>query len=153
MTTLTFQDWVLNILSHVWATGDRVQIDNWFYLQVVTTINYNTVTDFHTQQSICISLHGCITQELNYTLPIPLHCNTHSVFKSHIKSSQADLLYSSVLLVQLHSMCVILTLQFLSHNCPPLNFDHLYSWGTNNTSYVTWSPLTTVAWCYSTRVA
>jgi hypothetical protein len=136
MTTHTFQDWVLNILSHVWVTGDGVQIDNWFHLQVVTIINYNTVTEFHTPQSICISLHRCITQELNHTLLIPLHCSTHKVFTSHIKSSQADLLYSSVLLVPLCSIQMNLLLLFFSYNCPQLNSVHLYSWETDNAYHV-----------------
>jgi hypothetical protein len=35
---------------------------------------------------------------LNHTLRIPLHYSTHKVFISHVKPSQADVLYSSVLL-------------------------------------------------------
>jgi hypothetical protein len=40
---------------------------------------------------------------LNHTLQIPLHHSTHKVFKSHVKSSQADPLYSSVHLVPVPS--------------------------------------------------
>jgi hypothetical protein len=80
------------------------------YLRVVTTNNYNTVTDFlTTKYSTLISsvyLHqssriyntGTIKVSLNHTLPIPLHYSTHKVFKSHVKYSQADFLYCSVLL-------------------------------------------------------
>jgi hypothetical protein len=41
---------------------------------------------------------GTIKVSLNHTLPKPLHYSTHKVFKSHVKSSQAEFLYSSVLL-------------------------------------------------------
>jgi hypothetical protein len=36
---------------------------------------------------------------LNHTLPISLYYSIHKVFKSHVKSSQADFLYSSALLM------------------------------------------------------
>jgi hypothetical protein len=87
------------------------------HLQVVTTINYNTVPDFHTTDHSTlislVSLHQSswiyntetIKVSLNHTFPISLHYNTHKVFKSHIKSSQPDLLYSSLLLVATHSAC------------------------------------------------
>jgi hypothetical protein len=47
--------------------------------------------------------NGFITQEilkvsLNHTLPISLYYSTYKVFKSHVKSSQADLLFSFALL-------------------------------------------------------
>jgi hypothetical protein len=41
---------------------------------------------------------GTIKVSLNHTLPISLHYSTHKAYKSHVKSSQADFLYSSVLL-------------------------------------------------------
>jgi hypothetical protein len=47
---------------------------------------------------------GTITVALNDTLQI-LHIN--KIFKSHFKSSQADLLYSSVVLVPIHSVCML----------------------------------------------
>jgi hypothetical protein len=40
---------------------------------------------------------GNIKASLNRTLPIFLHYSTHKAFQSHVKSSQADFLYSSVL--------------------------------------------------------
>jgi hypothetical protein len=40
---------------------------------------------------------------LNRTLPISMYYCTHKVFKSHVTISQADLLYSSVLLVSIRS--------------------------------------------------
>jgi hypothetical protein len=74
-------------------------------LQVVTTINYDTVPDFYTtKHSTLISsvyIHssriyhaGTIQVSLNHTFPISLYYSTHKAFKSHVKSSQADLLYS-----------------------------------------------------------
>jgi hypothetical protein len=80
------------------------------YLQVVTTNNCNTVTDFHTaEHSTLISLvclhwfsriynTGTIKVSLNHTLPISLHYSTHKAFKAHVISSQADVLYYSLLL-------------------------------------------------------
>jgi hypothetical protein len=83
---------------------------------VITTNKYNTVTDFHTTKysalvfsvyfhgsSLSVSWQriyntGTIKVSLNYTLPISLYDSPHKVFKSHVKSSQADFLYSSVLL-------------------------------------------------------
>jgi hypothetical protein len=79
------------------------------HLQVVTTNNYNTVTVFHTtnhptlissvylHQSSRIYNSGTIKISLNHTFPIRLHYTTRKVFKSHVKSLQADFLYSSVL--------------------------------------------------------
>jgi hypothetical protein len=40
---------------------------------------------------------GTTEVSLNHTLPISLCYSTHKVFKPHVKSSQADFLYSSVL--------------------------------------------------------
>jgi hypothetical protein len=77
------------------------------HLQIVTTNKCNTVTEFRTTKHSTLtftSLHGFITQKLrikaslNHTLPIALYYSTHKVFRSHVKSSQADFLYSSVLL-------------------------------------------------------
>jgi hypothetical protein len=74
----------------------------------LSTIKYNSVTDFHTTKHstllASVYLHsriyntGTITVSLNHTLPIPLRYSTHKVLKSHVKSSQADFFYSSVLL-------------------------------------------------------
>jgi hypothetical protein len=44
---------------------------------------------------------GTITVSLNHTLPIPWYYSAHKVFKSYVKSSQANLLYSSALLVSI----------------------------------------------------
>jgi hypothetical protein len=72
------------------------------HLQAVTTNNYYTVAALHNLQSLHTNLFslsalssrvyntGAIAVSLNHTLPI-LHTNT--VFKSHVKSSQADFLY------------------------------------------------------------
>jgi hypothetical protein len=62
---------------------------------------------------------GTIEVSLNHTLPIPLHYSTQSL-KSHVKSSQADLLYSSVLLLPIHSVRVLPPLLLL-FNCLQLN--------------------------------
>jgi hypothetical protein len=76
-------------------------------LRVVTTINYYIIAALHSVQllnTILFSLSvllltvyntGTISVSLNHTLQI-LHIN--KVFNSHAKSSQANLLYSSVLL-------------------------------------------------------
>jgi hypothetical protein len=86
------------------------------YLQVVATNNCNTFAGLHTtitphvsSQSISTSLHypfpgnRFITVTLYHKLPIPLHYSTHEVFNSHVKFSQVDLFYSSVLLVPIRS--------------------------------------------------
>jgi hypothetical protein len=81
------------------------------HLRVVTTNNYYTITDLHTTKhstllsSIYLHKSSRIynTVSLNHTLPISLSYSTHKIFKSHVKSSQADFLYSSVLLVPIHS--------------------------------------------------
>jgi hypothetical protein len=77
------------------------------YLEVVTTNNYNSVTDIHTTKhsTLLASVHlhqssriyntGTIKVSLNHTLSISLYYSTHEFFKSHVKSSQADFLYSS----------------------------------------------------------
>jgi hypothetical protein len=99
------------IVSHVLVTklGFGLVIVFINCLRIVTTINYNTVHDFdtknhstlissvHLHQSSWVYNMGAITVLLNYTLPIPLHCNTHRVFQSHVKSSLAVLLSSSEL--------------------------------------------------------
>jgi hypothetical protein len=84
------------------------------HLVVVTTVNYY-ITDFHTtKHSSPISsvyLHwssriynaGTIKVTQNHKLAIPLHSSTHKVFKSHVKSSQVDFLYSSLLLIPICS--------------------------------------------------
>jgi hypothetical protein len=77
--------------------------------KVVTTTEYNTVTDFHTtkhstliftvyfhKSSLSVSWQriyntGTIKVSLNHTLPISLYYSTHEVFKSHVNSSQVYL--------------------------------------------------------------
>jgi hypothetical protein len=85
------------------------------HLDVVTTNNYNTVTDFRTTKhstllsSVCLPYSsriyntGTIKVSLHHTLPISLHCSIPEVFKSHGKSSQPDFLYSSAFLVPIRS--------------------------------------------------
>jgi hypothetical protein len=95
------------------------------HLHVVTTNKYNTVTDFHTKEHSTFDalrllppvfvttlniffIYSVFTIRslatdfsigtINVTLQVSLYFSTHKVFKSHIKSSQADFLYSSVLL-------------------------------------------------------
>jgi hypothetical protein len=71
-----------------------------------TTINYNTIADSYNSQSLHTNLlspsalvltdnTGTIYVSPNHTLPISLCYSTHKVFKSYVKSSQADFLYSS----------------------------------------------------------
>jgi hypothetical protein len=43
------------------------------------------------------------TGTITVTLQISLHYSTHKIFKSHVKSSEADFLYSSALLVLIRS--------------------------------------------------
>jgi hypothetical protein len=68
------------ILPRVTVPKTRVWIVIGFigYLQVVTTDNYNTIAVPHNLQSLHTNL-----------------LSTHKVFKSHVKSSQADFLHSS----------------------------------------------------------
>jgi hypothetical protein len=88
--------------------------------QKVTTINYNTVSDFYTTKhstlTFSVYFHcssriyhtGTIQGRLHHALPISLYYSTHKVFTSHVKSSQADLLFSSVLLVPIRSLVRVL---------------------------------------------
>jgi hypothetical protein len=92
---------LLNVLSRVTVTKDWVRIGKWIinHLQAVTTINYYTVTGFHTAKHSTLNSSGCLhlssriyntgtsTVSLNYTLQI---LRINEVFKSHVKSSQAD---------------------------------------------------------------
>jgi hypothetical protein len=96
-------------VSRELKTGFGLVIGFIGYLQVVTTNNYNIIADLHTtKHSTLLSsvyLHyfsriyntGTIKDSLNHT-PNTLHYSAHKVFRSHVKSSQADFLYSSVLL-------------------------------------------------------
>jgi hypothetical protein len=92
-------------------------------LQVVTTITYNTVLDLHNLHYNLLSLFplvftirflatdlntGILQVWLHHTLPISLYYSTHKVFKSHVKSSQTDLLFPSVLLVPIRSLVRVL---------------------------------------------
>jgi hypothetical protein len=56
-----------------------------------------------------------ITVSLDQTRPISLHYSARKAFKSHIKSTQADLLHSSVFLVPIHSASLWLTLLHWIH--------------------------------------
>jgi hypothetical protein len=120
----------------------------WFinHLQVVTTINFHTIADLHiTKHATPISsvyLHqssriydtGTIKVSLYHTLPISLCYSTHNVFKSRVKSSQADLLYSSVLhqlADTLQPLTAILVCVLLPLLLQLRNSAHLYSRGTD----------------------
>jgi hypothetical protein len=85
------------------------------YLKVVTTNNYTLLLIYtiynHSTLIFSVYLHwfsqiyntGSIKVPINHTLPISLCYSTHKVFKSHVKSSQAELLYSSVVLVPIRT--------------------------------------------------
>jgi hypothetical protein len=121
----------LTILSRVLVTKTGFGLVFGFinHLQVVTTINYNTVPDFHTtnhsrliylvylHQSSRIYNIGTIKVSLNHTLPIPLHYNTYKVFKTQFKPSQVDFLCSSLLLAPIRSVRVLPPLLSLCHYC------------------------------------
>jgi hypothetical protein len=79
------------------------------HLQVVTTINYNTVPDFYTTKHFtlissiylhCSSriYHTGTYKSQSHTSNITV-LSTYKTFKSLIKSSQADLLYSSATII------------------------------------------------------
>jgi hypothetical protein len=100
------------LYCHVYGrikTGFGLVIGFIDHLLVVSTINYNTVTDVHaTKHSTLISsvyLHYpsrnyntvAIKVSLNHTLPILLYYSTYNIFKSHVKFSQADFLYPCIL--------------------------------------------------------
>jgi hypothetical protein len=59
---------------------------------------------------------------------MPLHYTTHNSFKSHVKSPQADFLYSSVLIELTACLLVRVLLPLLLQL---RNADHLYSRGTD----------------------
>jgi hypothetical protein len=63
---------------------------------------------------------------LNYTFPISMYYCIHKVFKSHVKFSQADFLYSSVF--QKLTACLLAVLLQLSAILLPLT-THSYSLG------------------------
>jgi hypothetical protein len=126
-------------------------------LQVVTTINYYPSVDFHTtKHSTLISsvyLHyssriyntGTMKISLNHTIPIPLYYSTHKVFKSQVKSSQADLLFSSS---TTNFSWLSLTKNWLVPE--PNEFCHFHCRGTDTSSQetqVTWPP-PTAAWLH-----
>jgi hypothetical protein len=94
------------------------------YLQVATTNNYNTVTDFPTttKQSTLIPsvyLHwssriyntGTIKVSLNHTLPKPVHYSTHKVFTGWL-----FILFCSLPAYCYPLVCVLLPLP-LTRNC------------------------------------
>jgi hypothetical protein len=82
---------------------------------------YSAIADLHTFHftdghtlgfSVFISLLATdlntetITVSQDYTLQISVHYSTHKAFKSHVKSSHADLLHSSVLLIPIRSQLI-----------------------------------------------
>jgi hypothetical protein len=83
---------------------------------------YSTVADLHTfhftaAHAPMFSVFICrllamdlnaetITVSLDYTLQISLYYSTHIAFRSRVKSSQADLLHSSMLLVPIRSQLI-----------------------------------------------
>jgi hypothetical protein len=83
--------------------GFRLVIEYINNLQFVTTINFYTIAALHHFQSLHNNLFiflsqssriyntGTIKVSLNYTFPIPVCYSTHTVFKSHVKFSQADM--------------------------------------------------------------
>jgi hypothetical protein len=125
-------------MSQWLKTGFGLVIGFINHLQVITTILllntiYNHLTlifsvYFH-RSSLSVSWQqiyntGTIKVSLNYTLPILMYYCTHKVYRSHTKSSQADFLYSSVLLkfiacllysssLPLYSSCLLLSLGIL----------------------------------------
>jgi hypothetical protein len=120
---------ILIILSHVGVTKNGLGLVILFtdHLQTITTNNYNTVINFHTtKHSTLLSsvyLHwfswiyntGIIKVSPNHTLPISLYYSTYKVFKSHIKSSQADFLYSSAFLKL--AACLLYSSSLLLSSC------------------------------------
>jgi hypothetical protein len=106
---------------------------------VVTTTKYNTVTDFHTtnHSSLIFPVYfhysslsaswqriyntGTIKVSLIYTLPVSLYYSTHRIFKSHVKSSQAD--YNYELQLNISSLMLAWHFSFLqltaSHTIKP----------------------------------
>jgi hypothetical protein len=88
-----------------YATGDAVQIVNWFYCNLISRnydYNYNTVTHLQSLHANLFSLSVAVfmySVSLNHTLQI----------KPSIHTSQTDLLYSSVLLVSLRPFSLRLT--------------------------------------------
>jgi hypothetical protein len=109
--------------------GFRLVIGFINHLQVVIAINYNTVPDFYTtKHSAVISsacLHcsswlyhtGTIQVSLNHTPPTSLYYNTYKV----IKSSHADLMYTSAFIISIQSLVRLLLPQLLfTRNCQEL---------------------------------
>jgi hypothetical protein len=126
------------------------------YLQDVTTNNYNAIADLHNLQSLHTNLlspsalvftdlykTGTIKVSLNHTLPISLCYSTHKVFKSHVKSSQADFLYTSA---TTNFPWLPPTENWLAE---PKEIYHLYSRGTDthHRKHVTWPP-SNAAWLH-----
>jgi hypothetical protein len=73
-------------------------------LLLYTIYYYSTlISSVYLHQSSRIYNTGTIKVSLNHTLPISLCYSTHKAFKSHVKFSQADRLYSSVPLVPICS--------------------------------------------------
>jgi hypothetical protein len=65
-------------------------------LLIYTTYNHSTlIFSVYLHQYSRVYNKGTIKVSLNHTLPISLSYSTHKVFKSHVKSWQADCLYTS----------------------------------------------------------
>jgi hypothetical protein len=78
-------------------------------------------TDLHTETRTP-DLYNYYTKDLPIALPVSLHRRKHKVFSSHFTSSQADLLYSAVLLLSVRCPSLRLTWTPLNslRNCQPL---------------------------------
>jgi hypothetical protein len=135
------------------------------HLEVVTTINYNTVPDFYTTEHSTlissVSLHcssriyhtGTMQVSLDYTLQV-LHINR--VFQSHFKSSQVDELSSSTMNSELstqnpvtHQPTISLQLTLLNWNCTNCELFWTYTaegWTLTNSKHISRDPLATVVW-------
>jgi hypothetical protein len=85
-----------------------------------------------------------IKVSLNHTLPITLCYSTHKIFKSHIKSSQADFLYSTVLL-KLTTILLSTTAYLLTYSLTA----HIFEiWSLRNTHHGHDSQKTHITWRY-----
>jgi hypothetical protein len=141
------------ILSHVgWYTQQkwRVLVRLIGFISTLVTLSllitlkyrhYSAIADLHT-------LHSTVAHALGFSISTSrllatalstetsteiTRSITHKIFQSHFTSSQANLLYSSVLLVPLRSVRVIPPLLFLSTYLLR-NSAHFYRRGTDSAS-------------------
>jgi hypothetical protein len=149
---LTYNVWAEERLS--WATRSL--------LITLTHRQYSAISHLHhIEFTVAYTLGFCVfasrllpmdlnTETTTLTLQI-LHIN--QAFTSHVNSSQADLLFSSVLLVPIRCLvCVLLPQLLFTHKCPELKLSlHslLLFWNQSQSqSYVTTdghSP--SLSWC------